>query len=184
MDAPMQLRAADPAPDFELADLRGRKRSLAECKGTPVWLAIFRFSACPFCLRRVHRLGLESERIAALPLARFAVFPSPPALLVKYLSKFPLPFEVLTDPGEIVAELYGVERSVIGTLKSVARPSRVLEGIRASDQWSPLDGGGSKFRIPADFLLDRDHRVQVAYYGREADDGITLEEVFDFARQY
>jgi hypothetical protein len=125
-------------------------------------------------------LGLESERIAALPLRRFAIFPSPPELLRKYTARFPLPFKVLTDPGETVTESYGLERSVLGTAKSLRRPSHALEGIRAAPKWSPLDGGGSKFRIPADFLLGADHRVRVAYYGEEADDGIALEDVISF----
>jgi thioredoxin-dependent peroxiredoxin len=174
----MRLREGDRAPAFELADMDGRMRSLAQCQGQAVWLAFFRFTACPFCLRRVHQLSLESERISHLPLRRFAVFPSPPELLKKYLTKFPLPFEVLTDPGEEVTEAYGLARSVLGTMKSLRRPSRIAEGIRAADQWSPLDGGGSKIRIPGDFLLDTDHRVRVAHYGSEADDGIPLEDLF------
>jgi thioredoxin-dependent peroxiredoxin len=177
----MRLGPGNAAPSFELPDLSGRKRSLAECAGARVWLAIFRFSACPFCIRRVHQLGLESERIDALPLRRFAIFPSPPALLKKYVGKFPLPFEVLTDPGETVTESYGLERSVLRTAASLRRPAHAVEGIRAADSWSPLDGGGSKFRIPADFLLDEQHRIRVAYYGKEADDGIPLEDVLAFA---
>jgi thioredoxin-dependent peroxiredoxin len=177
----MRLKVGDRAPGFELSDMEGRKRTLSECAGEPVWLAIFRFTACPFCLRRVHQLGLESERIAELPMRRFAIFPSPPEMLRKYLTKFPLPFEVLTDPGEKVTKAYGLERSVLGTMKSLRRPSHITEGIRAADEWSPLDGGGSKFRIPADFLLGADHRIGVAYYGTEADDGIPLDDVLSFA---
>jgi peroxiredoxin len=60
----MRLSSGHPAPPFTLTDVDGRPRSLEECAGSPVWLAIFRFTACPFCLRRVHQLGLESERIA------------------------------------------------------------------------------------------------------------------------
>jgi thioredoxin-dependent peroxiredoxin len=175
----MRLSVGDRAPAFELVDMNGRTRSLAECAGQGVWLAFFRFTACPFCLRRVHQLGLESERIAKLPIRRFAIFPSPPDLLKKYLTKFPLPFDVLSDTGENVTEAYGLARSVLGTVKSLRRPSRIAEGIQAADQWSPLDGGGSKIRIPADFLLDAEHRVRVAYYGSEADDGIRLDDVFE-----
>jgi hypothetical protein len=128
----------------------------------------------------VHRLGLESERISVLPIRRFAVFPSPPELLRKYTARFPLPFDVLTDPGETVTERFGLEKSVLRTAKSLRRPSHAVEGIRSVPRWSPLDGGGSKFRIPADFLLGADHRVQIAYYGEEADDGIPLEDVLSF----
>jgi thioredoxin-dependent peroxiredoxin len=102
-------------------------------------------------------------------------------MLKKYLQKFPLPYEVLSDPDETVTERYGVEASVLGTVKSLRRPSHIVEGIRAADKWSPLDGGGSKLRIPADFLLDSEHRIRVAYYGSEADDGIPVDEVIAFA---
>jgi hypothetical protein len=47
-----------------------------------------------------------------------------PALLKKYVGKFPLPFEVLTDPGETVTERYGLERSILRTAASLRQLQR------------------------------------------------------------
>lgn len=179
----MRLNVGSSAPDFTLSTLDGTSLSLSDLRGQRVWLAIFRFTACPFCLRRVHQLSLEADRIRALPLRRLAIFPSRPELLKKYLVKFPLPFEILADLDESVAERYGAETSVLGTLKSLRRPSRIIEGIEVADGWSPFDGGGSKTRMPADFLLDEDHNIRVAFYGSEADDGVPIDEVEKFMQE-
>jgi hypothetical protein len=52
-----------------------------------------------------------------------------------------------------------------------------LTGLKLADH------DGSKFRMPADFLIDRELRVYEAYYAKEADDGIPLENVLRFAQE-
>jgi peroxiredoxin Q/BCP len=90
------------------------------------------------------------------------------------------PFPVLADAGGEVYESWGVEHSVAGVLKSVVRLPAMLRAMRMG--YVPSTIQGRLDTLPADFLVDRNGRIAVARYARDAGDRMPLEQIAAFAR--
>src|SRR3954469_10058945 len=54
------LAVGSEAPAFELADLAGKRKSLAQCQGQPMLLIFFN-PACGFCREMVPKLKQKAE---------------------------------------------------------------------------------------------------------------------------
>lgn len=169
-----RLVAGSPAPDFVLSDSRGREVRLSALRGAPVWLAFYRYAACPFCNLRVHRV---IERLAAGGFAGvrlLGVFQSSPASMAEYVGKQEPPFPLLCDPSEEVYGRYGLEHGVAGLLS----PALVRDGLLAARLgYLSIAPEGTFSRLPADFVIDARGVVREAYYGRHISDHIPFERV-------
>lgn len=95
--AKFEVRALQPAPAFEAADLAGQTRTLAGYRGKVVLLN-FWASWCPPCLHEMPSMERLRVNMAGRPLAIVAVSSAEPAADVRaYLSRMPLGFDILLD---------------------------------------------------------------------------------------
>ncbi len=174
-----RLHEGDAVPDVELRTLAGAAPRLASSPQA-VWLCLWRYAACPFCNMRVHLLTKEHARIQALGLRVIGVFPSPKERIEKYLTRYQVPFELVSDPSLSLYAAFGAETSVLGDLRTAAN---VVGSVKTVLRYptNALAYDGSFFQMPAEFLVQRGV-VAKARYGRTLDDGFSIEDVEAWAK--
>lgn len=106
-----------------------------------------------------------------------AVFQSPAVSVEGAFSNLSPAFPLLCDPDERLYAAYGCESSLAGYLD----PRNLGELARATANGIlPGRMEGTKTRLPADFLLDENHIVRVAFYAARIAENIPFEAVDDF----
>jgi peroxiredoxin len=132
-----------PAPDFELTDHRGQAWRLHDrLKHGPVVLVFYYGYHCNHCVGQLFALNDDIDRFRELGAEVVAVSADPPELTRERFEQYgPFAFPVLNDPGNKVAELYGVYRPA-----SRKAPETLDHGT---------------------FVIGRDGRVHWARYGSE-----------------
>ncbi len=174
----MRLEPGHEAPDFEATLWDGGRVRLADRKGKKTWLAFFRYAGCPLCNLRVHRTLGRYATLAASGVELLAVFQSTPETIREYVAEQKPPFPLISDPDEGLYRLYGVETSLAGFL---APTNMLMLAVAMKAGFGPGRMDGSKTRIPADFLIGPDLRVDTAFYGKTIGDHIPFEAVDAFA---
>jgi peroxiredoxin Q/BCP len=170
----MRLVPGTLAPDFEARDHRGANIRLSELRGSPVLLSFYRYASCPLCNLRVRELTLAREELGTLGLHMLAVFQSTPDHISEYAGNQQPPFPLLADPAMALYRRYGVERDWLGLL----HPATLLTGwkaLRAGFRPGAIDGPFD--RMPADFLIDAEGRIAIAYYARDPGDHLPLPQL-------
>ncbi len=173
-----KLTSGDAAPGFTAQTWQGDEFSLHSLKGKKVWLAFFRYAACPLCNLRVREIIVNYGALTKKGMEIISVFQSPPESIDKYVGKQNPPFTMLSDPDENLYKLYRLETSVAGLLS----PVNIVTGVKAMmSGFMPGKIEGSASRIPGDFLIDAEMKIQTAFYGEAIKDHIPMNQVMDFA---
>lgn len=173
-----KVRVGDKAPDFSLMDYKGKTHTLHQYKGKKVWLAFFRYAACPVCNLRVDQMRAWCEVIKPekVDLQILAVFQSTVMTMTNYVGRQNPPFPLLCDPTEALYFEYG-----LGWGGSVFNPNVIAKSIQAAGKGylvGPKEGRAN--RLPGDFLIDTHGVVRKIHMGKDWTDNIPLEEVEDF----
>lgn len=170
----------DSVVNIKLPSIDGSTFDLDSMKGKPFMLSFFRFASCPFCNLRMHELV---KRIDELPddFGIVAVFDSSLENLQQHANKHGSPFPVLADAENQYHKLYGISHSMFGVLKGMfLRMPQLLYAICIKG-YLPLKIKGSMITMPADFLVDKQGIIHVAYYGKDEGDHLPFEQVKNFA---
>ncbi len=148
-------------------------------KGKPFLLSFFRFAGCPFCNLRVHELVTRFDEFGDA-FTIVGVFDSPLDNLVRHAARHRAPFPILADATRRYYGEYGIEQSVRGVLKGMflRMPTLVTAMLKG---YVPTTIKGRMTTMPADFLIDRQGIIQVAYYGKDEGDHLPLEQVSTFS---
>lgn len=177
------LDAGVPAPVFEAGSLGGLQRiNLQDYRGRRVLLSFYRYASCPLCNLRVHELAARCEAWQAQGLDLLAVFQSPEEKLRQYVGRQSLPFPLIPDPEERLYAQYGVGHSWGGFLKAWALRLPEIGRSVIGHGFRPGSVEGSIHRVPADFLIDREGTIAMAYYGRDIGDHMPLQQIERFVR--
>jgi peroxiredoxin len=177
-----RLQKDDYAPAFTLPTLDGSSVSLGGLRGKKTILSFFRHAGCPFCNLRVHQLIQAYPRLEKLGIQVVGVFGSSLEGLRERVGTQNPPFALLADPDDAIHNLYGTDRSVLGLLASFA-PSGLaafLEGRRLGVTHGATDGEAT--RMPADFLIGADLRIEAALYGGNAFEHISIAALEQWAK--
>jgi peroxiredoxin len=173
----MKRTPGEAAPDFDAECWDGGRVKLADADGKRTWLAFFRYASCPLCNLRVHQMITRHERYEAAGLRVLAVFQSAPASIAEYVGKQAPPFPLICDPEEKLYALYGLNHSKLGLLHPA---NAVGLAHAASKGFLPGKQDGTVDRLPADFLLGPDLRIEHAYYAKRIGEHIPFERVDAF----
>lgn len=177
----MKLRPGQMAPSFTTTDILGRRVALEEYRGRSVLVSFNRAAVCPLCNVRTYHLIRRYPIYQRMGLQVIAFFESSPERAHFYLDRLQAPYPIVADQAHAVYDLYGLGASFPGGLwaflrrRSVYREASQLRLGAGQNLWENLwrmDGNLS--RLPGDFLIGPDGRVQLAYYGRDAGDFLTF----------
>ena len=153
--------AGETAHDFELNNVRGGKLSLgAALAEGPVVLSFYRGSWCPFCNLELNALQQRLSDIKSCGARLIAVSPELPDSSLSHAEKLELEFDVLSDPGNLIAERYGLIMTVHETLRPLYQ------------QWGldlPAANGDDSYRlpVPATYVIDRTATIRASHVDKD-----------------
>ncbi len=146
-----------PAPDFELPNVKGSSVRLSEkVNAGPVILSFYRGQWCPYCNLELKALQNALPELEKRGAQLIAVSPQTPDSSLSTTEKNELSFEVLSDEGNQVAQQYGL----VFTLPEELRPIYAGFGIDL-----PAHNGDDTFElpIPATFVIGKDGAIALAF---------------------
>lgn len=180
----MRLRTDQFAPAFDTRDVYGQRVALTQFVGRKLLLSFYRAAVCPLCNLRMLYLMDRYEEYRRQGLSVVAFFESSPKVIHHYLDRHHAPFPVIADLDRQVYSLYGLESSWLGSFRALLfRQPTYLRAHRrhaGGGYFSQLFMDGKFGRLPADFLIGPDLRIQVAYYGRDAGDFMRFATIHEF----
>lgn len=173
------LKRGDSVPPFSGVDSQGQPIELKGL-GDRGWLIFSRFAACPFCSLRLHKLSKRYADVTGAGVNVLVVFPSSVEQVQHYVDTYAPPFRAMADPDEQLFERFAVQTSWLGEARSAVNLPRVAAALSAA-KMNPLVIDGKVHQMPADFLIRSGVRIDRVCYGKELDDGFSVEEVLEWA---
>ena len=154
-------REGNQAPYFELPNVRGDSTQLSKrLKQGPVVLSFYRGGWCPFCNLEFKALSDILPEIEARGASLIGISPELPDISLSTIEKHNLPFEVLSDVGNKVADKYGLVMTVYEELRPLYK------------QWGidvPISNGDESYQlpIPATYVIKQDGSIQACYVNKD-----------------
>ena len=175
----MRLTSGIKASNIILPAIDGSMFETKTLLGKPFMLSFLRFASCPFCNLRINEFVRRFDEFGD-DFTIVAIFDSPLDNLTRHTEGHKAPFPILADENNKYYKTYGIEHSIVGTLKGMLlRMPTLLKGMFKG--YIPTTFKGSITTMPADFLIDRKGIIQVAYYGKDEGDHLPFEKVKEFA---
>lgn len=170
----MRLLAGQKAPPLQAVDIDGRP-VVVPPGDRKLWLAFFRYAACPFCNLRVAEIGKHAEQLERLGIDVVAVVQSPAKNIQKYMGQGAPRLRFVADPQQALYRAYHVEKSLAGMLSP---RNRVYARQLGAWKFHPE---GSLRRLPADFLIQPDGTLADVFYASIIAEHIPWDRVWHFA---
>ena len=168
-----RLNVGDEAPIIHLMDTNGEMFDLEKLQGKQVLISFYRFATCPFCNMRIHNLVKNYEKYSS----RFevvAIFESNMPTLINAMDNHQAPFRILSDANSVYYQKYGLEKSLWGVFKGMLlRMPTAIKGMMMG--YLPTNIDSSLTRMPADFLIDEEGKIKIAYYGSDEGDHLDVD---------
>jgi peroxiredoxin Q/BCP len=95
------------APDFELKDQDGKKVRLADFKGKKLVIYFYPKDDTPGCTAEACNIRDNYTELTSKGIQVVGISPDDGNSHTKFVTKYKLPFTLLSDPDHIVLELYG-----------------------------------------------------------------------------
>jgi thioredoxin-dependent peroxiredoxin len=178
----MKAKEHQLAIDFEVTDIYGKEIKLSDFKGKKIHLGFFRNVNCPFCNLRVHQLSKFSHEFEKKGLKIIYFFESKPEVLRRstfHQGVSPIP--LTGDPQRKVYTLYGVKPSMMKMMSTILAKGTMGDMKAGKGLNLPQDKDATQSLIPADFLIDEQFNIRTAYYGKNLNDHISIDEIKRFA---
>lgn len=168
----MTLKKGDKAPSIQLIDIYDKNVNLEDYRGKRVLVSFYRFATCPFCNLRIHDIIKNYEHYNE-HFEIIAIFESSHKTLQKKMLPYKAPFSIMSDKEDLYYNAYGVTKSFIGMIKGmVFRMPSMIKSMFSGN--IPFYIDSSLIRMPADFLIDENGIVEIAYYGQDEGDHLDL----------
>lgn len=144
----------DKAPEFELTDANGNTVSFKDLLADgPVVLTFYRGGWCPYCNIQLRAYQDNLDEIEALGANLVAISPEMPDNSLDTTEKNELKFTVLSDPGNTVADLFGLRYEIDPVL--VKRFGPMLEGYNGDDSHT--------LPLTATYVINTDGTIKFSY---------------------
>ncbi|UQN08842.1 peroxiredoxin [Deinococcus sp. QL22] len=174
-----QLMAGQLAPDFCLPALGGGETRLSDLRGKPVWLTFNRQSTCAMCNPHHAQIMSLHGPLAARGVQMVSIWGSTLPDLSSGIGALGLPYPVLADPHDETYDRYGLSMSLTGTLDLRNLPT-MMQGFKMMGVGA-LKSDGELLRMPAEFLIGADGRIEVAHYNSYGTDWLPVEQVLKWS---
>jgi len=154
--AKLALKAGDRAPAFALADQDGKTRTLAELLAQgPVVITFYRGVWCPYCNMDLEAMEAVAAKVRAAGANLVAISPQTAANSRKAQNDHKLSFPVLGDPGNEVANLFGLRFRLPDDLAGIYKQFGI--------DLQQFNGDGSQtLPMPARYVIGSDSIVRYA----------------------
>ena len=121
------LAVGSPAPEFSAADDSGKAVTLAKLRGKFVVLVFYPGDDTPGCTKQLCDFRDNWSAAKALGVKVFGVNPQNAAKHTKFREKFKLPFPLLIDEGQRIAQAYHAHGLIVKrTVYLIGRDGTIL----------------------------------------------------------
>jgi len=151
--SPLKLTVGNQAPNFSLPNATGKTIDLkVELQNGPVILTFYRGVWCPYCNLQLKNYQQILPQIKAAGASLVAVSPMNPDNSLGMQQTNELEFEVLSDTGNKVAELFTT------VFKSSEQPIQAMAEM-GYDFSSFYDDDSTEIPVPATFVIAQDGQI-------------------------
>ena len=170
------LSAGDIAPSFTTKDIFGNVvSSFQNDKWT--FLSFHRFAACPFCTLRTHELMMNYQKFQEMNIEIISLWPSSKSNMLKFIGNETSPFPLVSDVDKEIYQKYKVSKSsFLGMLTTMMHPRIVVAALKGLYKNTKVDADPTL--LPADFLIDPNGKIEIAYYGKHFGDHVPIKPLF------
>jgi peroxiredoxin Q/BCP len=175
----LKLKLNDVAPDFTLPATNGKMFNLSDYAGNRILLSFFRNGACALCNLRVQELINNHASLTKAGIKVIAVFESSVEDMLPYVARQEPPFLLLADPKGLIYEQYRVEISEekIAKVMTENLAQEKIEEAMEKGFALTLQAGSNFHRLPAEFMIGKDFRIEKAHYTNFIIDHLPLGEL-------
>ncbi len=150
------LQPGAAATDFTLTDARDRPVTLsALLRDGPVVLTWYRGGWCPYCNIQLRAYQEILPEITALGARLVAVSPELPDNTLSTVEKNSLAFTVLSDPGNDVADRFGIAYTLPDALIEAFKGRLDLPALNGDDSW--------RLPLAVTYIINTDGTVRRAF---------------------
>ena len=176
----MKIQESQAAPNFTIKDVNGTTVNLSDYKGKKVMLTFYRNVGCPVCNIRFHQLQEQADYFKSKNMVMLAVYESSAELMKTYLEGETFYATMLPNPDQSLYQLYDIDRGVGKMMKGLFHGAmkKMTQGKKMYKHKIKQDGNND--RIGADFLIDENRVVKIAYYGKYLGDHVSIENIKKF----
>lgn len=168
-----RLKQGDQAPNIILMDTKDELFKLDTYRGKRVLVSFYRFATCPFCNLRIHTIVKNYDKYRE-HFEVIAIFESKPSTLKKAMEKYNAPFRIMSDNMGTHYRAYELEKSVLGVIKGmIFRMPALIKSMMMGNL--PINVDSPMTRMPADFLIDENGIIEIAYYGDDEGDHLDID---------
>lgn len=154
------LKVGAAAPDFTLADVKGKTVGLASMlKEGPVVLTWYRGGWCPYCNIQLKAYQDMLPELKAAGGQLVALTPELPDNSLSTAEKDKLTFSVVTDKGNAAAKSYGIAYRLPETLVNAFKGRLDLPKINGDESWT--------LPLAATYVVGPDGKIAYAFVGAD-----------------
>ena len=176
-----KLMVGDFAPAFSLPSVNGSTFSFGGLRGRHTLLSFHRHGGCPWCNLRVHQLIEHHPRLQAVGVSVVSVFSGQLEGIANRVGQQRPPFALLSDADDAVHTLYGTQFNPFWML----HPQIFAKYVEAKSKRMGISHGkieGSVSRMPADFLISPDLRIEAVQYASHAAEHMDIDQIEAWGR--
>ncbi|HEY4289883.1 MAG TPA: peroxiredoxin-like family protein [Puia sp.] len=149
------LAVGEKAPGFVLPNALGKSVTLGELIRTgPVILTWYRGGWCPYCNLQLNYLQQFLPAFEKEGARLVAITPETPDSSLSTQERHDLRFEVLTDPGNNIAGMYGGVHRL---------PADVKKFYAERNVFDHYDGEPDEFPVPATYIIDKEGIIRFRF---------------------
>ncbi len=152
----LKLKVDDEAPDFTLVNASGDQVSLSSLlEEGKVVLTFYRGTWCPYCNLQLAQLAKVNDHIRSTGANLVAISPQTPDESFNIKQKNDLPFEVLSDVGNLVA------RQFTTVFRNGDIPVATMTAL-GFDFDAHYGDDSREIPVPAVFIIEKDSTISFA----------------------
>lgn len=172
-----KFKPGDKLPEIVLSPVYGDSIHSSQLKGKKIFITFNRYVRCPLCNFRTHELLEHYDTLKQNGLVIISIYESGKELLTQYTTKEEVPFMMIADPQEKLYKLFKVQKSWWKTFLGVFNHYEEKHSKGKTFFKSSYERDGHLNRIGADFLIDENGVIQIAYYGKFVGDHLPINEI-------
>lgn len=151
------LKIGDTAPDFELSKPSGELVRLSgRLRSGPVIISFYRGGWCPYCNLELTALENARSQFEDLGAYMMAISPQRPEQTAEMAEKQGLTYDLLSDPGNTVAQTFGIVYHLHDEMQSIYDEFGLDLPVWNGDESFDLP-------VPATYVVDSESRIRMAF---------------------
>ena len=172
-----KLKYGNKLTGISLSPVFGDSIRTSDLRGKKILITFNRYVSCPLCNFRTHELLSVYDTLKKNNLVIISIYESKKETLTEYTKQEDIPFIMIADPQEILYRQFKVQKSWWKSFIGLFNHYKEKHSAGKKLFKSTYKRDGHLNLIGADFLIDENSIVQIAYYGKFAGDHLPVVEI-------